>query len=250
MVEAKIDYSQIASPFLEMEARKILKKLTQSGSHLRAQPNGQYGFISPRSRGKPIAQYDIWLVKALKSRGLITRKDENWQISTHGALWLKRFRFKDQPDQFTRQHQDRVKKGKAEINMNENHLFWLRKRRDKKGKHLISEIQMRAGLKLQEDFFNATHRPRMTIDLSKPRSNHHHSYDMMPLHHPALMARQRFEKALKSLGAGLDEIVLEICCHRHGLENAERLLGWSRGSGKIVLGIALNRLAFHYGMKS
>ena len=59
-------------------------------------------------------------------------------------------------------------------------------------------------------------------------------------------ARQRVEKALSSLGAGLGDVVLRCCCHLEGLESAERRMGWSARSGKIVLRIALQRLSLHY----
>jgi hypothetical protein len=41
-------------------------------------------------------------------------------------------------------------------------------------------------------------------------------------------------------------MVLRCCCHLEGLEAAEKRLGWSARSGKIVLRIALDRLRRHY----
>jgi hypothetical protein len=41
-------------------------------------------------------------------------------------------------------------------------------------------------------------------------------------------------------------VVLECCCRLQGLETAEKKLGWSARSGKIVLRIALQRLRQHY----
>ncbi|MFP4003568.1 MAG: DUF6456 domain-containing protein, partial [Alphaproteobacteria bacterium] len=51
-------------------------------------------------------------------------------------------------------------------------------------------------------------------------------------------------------GPGLADALLQVCCHLKGLEEAERALGWPRRSGKLVLAIALERLAVHYGMKT
>ena len=55
-------------------------------------------------------------------------------------------------------------------------------------------------------------------------------------------------KAMEALGPGLSDIVFRICCFLEGLETAEKRLGWSARSGKVVLKIALERLALHYGI--
>ena len=60
------------------------------------------------------------------------------------------------------------------------------------------------------------------------------------------LARERVSAALRELGPGLADMALRCCCHMEGLETAERKLGWSARSGKIVLRIALLRLKRHY----
>ncbi|AZB55371.1 helix-turn-helix domain-containing protein, partial [Cereibacter sphaeroides] len=59
-------------------------------------------------------------------------------------------------------------------------------------------------------------------------------------------ARERVAAALRDLGPGLGDMVLRCCCFLEGLEAAERRMGWSARSGKIVLRIALQRLRRHY----
>ena len=63
-------------------------------------------------------------------------------------------------------------------------------------------------------------------------------------------ARVRVAKALEALGPGLSDIVFRVCCFLEGLETAEKRLGWSARSGKVVLKIALERLAKHYGISA
>ena len=63
-----------------------------------------------------------------------------------------------------------------------------------------------------------------------------------------MAARDRVAKALSSLGPGLSDVVLRVCCFLEGLEACERRMGWSARSGKVVLKIALQRLTEHYGL--
>ena len=59
-------------------------------------------------------------------------------------------------------------------------------------------------------------------------------------------ARERVAAALKDLGPGLGDIAMRCCCFLEGMETAEKRMGWSARSGKIVLRIALQRLKLHY----
>ena len=53
-------------------------------------------------------------------------------------------------------------------------------------------------------------------------------------------------RALEALGFGLAEVAYGACCAGEGLEGIERRMGWSARSGKVVLKLALQRLAAHY----
>jgi len=61
-----------------------------------------------------------------------------------------------------------------------------------------------------------------------------------------LDARTRFVAAVDSVGPGLADIVWRIICAGEGMRQAETALGWPAGAGKLVLGLALDRIADHY----
>lgn len=52
-----------------------------------------------------------------------------------------------------------------------------------------------------------------------------------------------FSRGIYHLGDGLADVVLLTCCFGIGIQEVEKRLGWSNRSGKIVLKIALGRLA-------
>jgi hypothetical protein len=66
----------------------------------------------------------------------------------------------------------------------------------------------------------------------------------------SLNARRRFAQAIDAVGPGLSDILWRVVCAGEGLADAERGLKWPMRSGKLVLGMALDRLAAHYDNRS
>jgi hypothetical protein len=138
----------------------------------------------------------------------------------------------------------------------ESPLLWLAQRRDADGRPLISEDEFAAGERLRRDFELAELSPRVTARWgaeSAVSSTGSRRCGLPPdglaTAERVLMARTRLDRALKAVGEGLATILLEVCCLERGLEAAERRLGWPSRSGKVVLRLALGRLALHYGLR-
>ncbi len=105
-----------------------------------------------------------------------------------------------------------------------------------------------AGERLREDFELAQMGPRISQNWDRFLTGGDHG-GFNPAAGPGVGpsgARDRVANALRDLGPGLGDVVLRCCCFLEGMEAAERRMGWSARSGKIVLRIALQRLKLHY----
>jgi hypothetical protein len=136
-------------------------------------------------------------------------------------------------------------------NAAESPIAWLASRRDGDGNPLISEAQFNAGERLRADFSFARMMPSVTQSWS-PAATIGGTRRGAPgagvdLADNVIAAGERVRRALSAVGPELSGILIDVCCHLKGLEEAERRAGWPQRSGKIVLGVALSALARHYG---
>lgn len=133
-------------------------------------------------------------------------------------------------------------------NLSESPLTALARRRDKDGAPFLNDTQVSAGERLREDFELAQMGPRVAQNWDRFLTGGGRggfAADSGVGDGPS-GARRRVADALTDLGPGLSDVVLRCCCYLEGLETAEKKLGWSARSGKIVLRIALMRLQRHY----
>ncbi|MGD8326728.1 MAG: DUF6456 domain-containing protein [Sphingomonadales bacterium] len=206
------------------------------------------------------------LIAELEKKDLVQRQGDQVIINSRGHSLLKRMcalkpSSKAQhvkTDPYVAQHQQRGRKvvkahegmRSVVVNLSDSPLWWLKSRKGKNGRPLISQTQFDAGERLRSDWETAHKGPRVTMnwDMTIRDSGQCFAdkvYDPTPTE---MNAKLRFERALEVLGPGLSDIVLRVCCHHEGLEGAERALNWPQRSGKVVLSIALSQLARHYGL--
>lgn len=139
------------------------------------------------------------------------------------------------------QDDDRLRR--IRYNMAESPIAAMARRKDKSGKPFLSSDLVGAAERLREDFELAqmeTQQPQTWDEcLSGDGSLDNSGAAKGP-------ARTRVAEALRDLGPGLGDVALRVCCYMDGVETAEKRMGWSARSGKIVLRIALQRLKRHY----
>jgi hypothetical protein len=251
---------------LVSEARRILRKLQGKGAYLSklsvaaAGTANLHGVFTPRDGyRRPAATVERHFVHLFTSEGWIEKADKGSVLSKGGATWLKRQAAGD--DGFRQQHQllsrklDEDRAGVRRsllINDAESPLGWLRKRKGRNGAPLIDDYQYAAGERLRYDFWLAQMTPSVTTNWSMPasprRGRRAAPEGHAMLRDGAIAAKRRIIRALEAVGPELAGLVLDVCCYLQGLEEAEKLHGWPQRSGKVVLQLALTRLARHYGI--
>lgn len=130
----------------------------------------------------------------------------------------------------------------------ESPLTLLARRKDRDGQPFLDAALVRAGERLREDFELAQIGPRVAQNWDRfltVGARGTAGGGPQAVRGPGA-ARDRVIRALADLGPGLSDVALRCCCYLEGLEQAEKRLGWSARSGKIVLRIALQRLKVHY----
>lgn len=130
------------------------------------------------------------------------------------------------------------------VNLGESPLAWLAAR------GLVTRRQFEAGERMRADYERAGLGARVTMRWDAgPRVQQGRVPGAGA--DPTLAqidAKRRFDAAVAGAGRDLADVLWRVACAGEGLEAAERELGWPRRAGKVVLTIALDRLADHYGL--
>jgi len=131
------------------------------------------------------------------------------------------------------------------INIAESPLGWLFAR------GLVSQRQYDAGERLRADWERAQLAPRVTMawDAAPVAGGRGGSTGEPDLTGAQVDAKRRFDDAIAHAGPGLADILWRVVCAGEGMRNAETALGWPARAGKLVLTIALDRIADHYRVR-
>lgn len=124
------------------------------------------------------------------------------------------------------------------VNLAESPLTWLHARGH------LSDRQHDAGERLRADWERAQLAPGVTMRWDPVRASGGER-GLNPTERQ-IAAKARFDGAIGAAGPGLSDILWRVVCAGEGLPAAERALAWPARSGKLVLGLALDRVAGFY----
>lgn len=125
------------------------------------------------------------------------------------------------------------------VNLAESPLAWLHARGH------LSDRLFDAGEALRRDYEAAQLSASITMRWDPVRVKSTGERGLAPTERQTL-ARQRFDGAIRAAGRGLEDILWRVVCAGEALPEAEKTLGWPVRSGKLVLRIALERVAEFY----
>lgn len=128
------------------------------------------------------------------------------------------------------------------VNLTESPLGWLYSR------GLLTPAQFDAGERLRGDWERAQLAPRVTMawdsaPISRSRGG---AAPELAASNSQIDAKRRFDGALGEAGPGLADILWRIVCAGEGMRDAETALGWPARAGRLVLTLALDRVAAYY----
>lgn len=247
---------------LKAEAQRVLRRLCETGALLAVSVDMDKAVVvRDGGSGQPsrTAVVDREVAEALALKGWIACDDPGriarYHITGKGRAALGRMLAEAEnlasglrkPPVMLRGEDDTALPRRPRYGLAESPLSALARRRDRDGSRFLSDDLVRAGERLREDFELAQVGARVTQNWDRFLSHVDDGGSAPgPCGYNAEAARARVIGALRDLGPGLGDVALRCCCYLQGLERAEKKMGWSARSGKIVLRIALQRLKRHY----
>lgn len=125
------------------------------------------------------------------------------------------------------------------VNLAESPLAWLHARG-----HLPARLYD-AGERLRGDYERAGLPPSITMRWDQVRVSGGPDAGLSPTERQ-VAAKTRFDGAMAAAGKGLSDVLWRVACACESLPDAERALEWPARSGKLVLRLALERVADFY----
>ncbi len=246
----------------------VLRRLLPAGSYISQahQQAEKWGVLVARNQyARPVDWVDSGFARMLTDHGLLESDPlGRLTISSSGLSWLQTNGSGSQGGKSMPAARANGKRKpsaartstvtqQVRVNDGESPLAWLATRNDPDGRPILTQAMFDAGERLRNDFELGQMGARVTASweasiASGASGRSGVSNSGLTASEAALAARQRVWKALQSAGPGLSSILLEVCCLASGLETAERHLKWPKRSAKLVLVLALDRLADHYGL--
>lgn len=200
--------------------------------------------------------------KAALAEGLVEQERGSGagrlRMSEAGRAYLRRLAVAEPAlDPFRAQHGQFEKRSRQEgerptlVNEAESPLAWLARRKGANGKPFLDHAQVDAGERFRRDIEQAQILQRVTANWEVSAAGARRGADAgVVVTEIAMDARSRLVRAYDAVGPELAGLLTDVCGYLKGLETVESERGWPARSGKVVLRIALDRLAQHYGIAS
>lgn len=220
-------------------------------------------FVQARRDGVTLGRgtHAFAALRELQSRGLAHLVGPGRTgITEEGRAHLRRAEPEAADAPFASQHRelhprdfvDETGRERLAVNVAESPLEWLRRRRGRDGEPLIDAAAFEAGERLRRDLTFAGMLPSVTARWGAAAATGATGGPRDPAGatDAVIAARQRVRTAMAEVGGDFADLLVDLCGFLKGLETIERDRRWPPRSGKVVVRLALRRLADHYGLAS
>ena len=237
---------------------RVLAQMQEKGLTLSRQPDGSY---AARYQGRICARLSANEARSACTAGiLIAHDDQQLQCSEQADSWLRRHTVDEPQSAFAAQHRDMHQvhlidsEGSlftAHKNAAESPLAWLRRRGGKEKVPFLTAAEFAAAERLRQDYYRSSLSQKLCADWQIPARGttaQGPRNAVLDAADNALAAKERFMQALGALGPGLDDLVFSLCIREISLGAVEKARKWPKRTAKVVLKLALERLARHYGL--
>ena len=235
---------------------RVLRRLLDGNLALQEQADGSW---AAHEAGTVCARLSRTEAQDALARGLLREHGRGLAAGTEARNWLARFQARS--DAFAAQHRTmqtvtliEADGGLYTAQKNTAHspLAWLRRPHGSARTAFLSAAEFAAGERLLSDYERSSLSQKLCADWLAPaaaKSRCSPRNAVLDAADSALAAKDRFMAALSALGPGLDDLVFGVCIREYSLDSIERARNWPRRSAKVVLKLALQRLAQHYGLQ-
>ncbi len=245
------------------EARRLLNALAKPNALVFIDPTDETAIIVTAKSGAVSVSAGRY---ARSHADLLVGQDlARWQkaarltleITGAGRAHLRREAANKEEDGFFDQHRETASvqvetasgTKRVRVDLDESPLDWLRRRKSRDGQRLISSAEYEAGERLRKDLMQAGLLPSVTarwdaMPASSGGSSPSDATDRM------VAAGQRVRHAFDAIGSDFGDLLLDLCGFLKGLELIEQERHWPSRSAKVVVRLALSRLADHYGIET
>lgn len=228
-----------------LDEKRIVRVLSELEKGLTLKPQGDAWWLGRSRLAEPA-------VVQLRARDLVEPAPGGYRISGPGRAFVARARAGAEgsyrQNRLMTEETRRIdgRDVPCTVNRAESPLAWLERR------GLLTEAQVAAGERLRADFEQAQLGPRVTMawDAAPAQGGRRGPPEPLTRSESQIAAKRRVEAAMAAAGRGLSDVLWRVVCCAEGLETAEKALAWPPRSAKLVLGMALDRLADHHAGKS
>lgn len=209
------------------------------------------GWFRVHAKGRR-AELSAAAVKALLSDGVIEGGADQCRAGAQSATWLRRERLKRMApaeDPHTAQHRvDRLDGEGTRRNLAESPLARLALGSGEGGVAFLAPHQIEAGERFRRLAERAQLRPRTTMSYTPAHTAGGRDGRAPEPADMAIDARRALAELQAALPRDCAGVVMDVCGMEKGLQQIESERGWPRRSAKLVLRIALDALAAHWGL--